>query len=511
MLEEKAIRGVPWTVLAYASTKLIGFFTMIALARLLRPSDFGLLAAATLVIATITWMGDFGLGSVLALRTDLDRAAMGTVLTLMLAFGAAIALLIAALAPLAALALNEHRVTLLIVALSVTVFLGALSWFYESLLLRELEFRSRFACLTLQGAVYALSTIPLAVAGAGVWSLVVGQVLAGAAFTALLLRVAPYRVRPGFDRDIARSVLGTGRGFVVQGGAAFLRRNIDYLSIARLLGSAPLGFYSMAFRLSETPFDAIAMPVTRVTFPGFARMRARQEDVRGLFLSVMRLVALVGCPVCVILSASARPFVQTVLGHKWLAMIPALAVLGIWGAVLQVEATIGWFLNSVGEVRVNGRIAWAVLVPLVPAAILAADFGSITTVSWVMTVSLVVTCIATVGAAARRAGLRVRDQWLALKPVLIASPVAWAAARAVESVSAGGISAPLSLLLSATAGLLAYLAVATLVEPGLLRQAARQLRRVVSRAPAVASAPAAPDPVAHTDFARPGAREMIDS
>jgi O-antigen/teichoic acid export membrane protein len=240
-------------------------------------------------------------------------------------------------------------------------------------------------------------------------------------------------------------------------------------------------------------------------------MRARQEDVRGLFLSVMRLVALVGCPVCVILSASATPFVQTVLGHKWLAMIPALAVLGIWGAVLQVEATIGWFLNSVGEVRVNGRIAWAVLVPLVPAAILAADFGSITTVSWVMTVSLVVTCIATVGAAARRAGLRVRDQWLALKPVLIASPVAWAAARAVESVSAGGISAPLSLLLSATAGLLAYLAVATLVEPGLLRQAARQLRRVVSRAPAVASAPAAPDPVAHTDFARPGAREMIDS
>jgi O-antigen/teichoic acid export membrane protein len=486
MLEAKAIRGVPWTVLAYVSTKVIGFVGTVVLARLLPPSDFGLLAAASLVIATVAWLGDFGLGSVLAMRPDLDERELGTVLTLMIAIGAGIAIVLAALAPVAAIVLGQPHVTGLVAALAATVFIGGIGWFYESILLRELAFRRRFVCLTLQSLLYAAAAIPLAALGAGVWSLVGGQLISVLGFTGALLVLSPYRVRPAYDGRVARDVLGTGRGFIAQGGAAFLRRNIDSLAIVRLIGSTPLGYYSMAFRLGETPFDAIAMPVTRVTFPGFARMHARGEDVRGSFLSVMRLVAIVGCAPCIILSGAAEPFVHAVFGPRWDSMIATLAVLGIWGAVLQAEATLGWFLNSVGEVQINGRVALWVLVPLVPAAALAAAFGTIVTVALVMTASLVATWIALVIVAERRVGVSVRDQWIALRPVIVACPISWVATRVAAELSFGHMAAGLSLAISAVVGTIAYVGVAMIVQPGLLGQVAGQMRRVIGRAPAVA-------------------------
>jgi hypothetical protein len=126
-----------------------------------------------------------------------------------------------------------------------------------------------------------------------------------------------------------------------------------------------------------------------------------------------------------------------------------------------------------------------VLVPLLPAVILAAHLGTITTVAWVMTASMVMTWVAVAIAADRRVGMSVRDQWHVLRPVLLACPVAWGATRGAAELTMGSTSALVSLAASSLAGLLAYLAVVALADPGLPRHALGQLRRVISRAPAI--------------------------
>jgi PST family polysaccharide transporter len=471
VLEEKAIRGVSWAVLEYGSTKVVTVVSTFVLARLLVPSDFGLVAAAWLVVGMLMLFGDFGLGSVMALRQDLGSRALGTVFSLMLATSVAVAALIVAAAPLGAEVLEEPRLTGIVDVLAVSVLLGSVSWFYESILLREIEMRRRFAGLAVRSLVFAGCSITLAALGAGVWSLVVGQVAAAAASSATFAWLAPYRVRPAFDRAVARDVFHTGWGFIAQGAAAFLRRSADTFAIARVLGSNALGLYSMAFRLGELPFEAVGMPVTRVTFPGFARMRARGEDVKNSFLSVLRLVALVACPLCVLLSAAAEPFVLALLGDKWLPMVGALTALGIWGAVLQVEGTIGWMFNSVGEVALNGIVAGVMLVPLIPGTLLAAHYGGITEVAWVMTASMVLTWLVLAVLADRRVAISLREQWRALRPVLIACPVTWAAARGVTEATSDAVPALISLIAATAAGSAAYLAVVALVEPGLPAQA----------------------------------------
>ena len=95
-MEERAVRGAPWTILAYAANKLVTVATTLALARLLTPEDFGIVALALLAVVAISFLRDLGLSGTLVVRQELDRQAQGTVLALMLIMGALLSVLLAA-------------------------------------------------------------------------------------------------------------------------------------------------------------------------------------------------------------------------------------------------------------------------------------------------------------------------------------------------------------------------------------------------------------------------------
>src|SRR3954449_10236714 len=103
-MDEKAVRGIPWTILTYGATKVTTVLTTVALARLLVPSDFGLFALATLGTGLLSIFNGNWLGATLIVRTDMDTRSRGTVLTLLVLSGALMAALLAACAPLAAAA-----------------------------------------------------------------------------------------------------------------------------------------------------------------------------------------------------------------------------------------------------------------------------------------------------------------------------------------------------------------------------------------------------------------------
>lgn len=481
MLEEKAIRGIPWTLLTYLGNRVLFLATTVVLARLLAPSDFGLLALALIVVGLISLLSGLGLGGALIVRQDLDERAQGTILTILLAAGAIFAALLALLSPFAAAVFDEPRLTAVMAVLSATVLVSGFNWFYETLLQRELEFRRRFACSIAQTASNSALAVLLAVLGAGIWSLVAGQVVGTLAYGIALIVLAPRRVRPAFDRTAAGEVIRAGQGFLLQGGTAFLAQNADYFAVGRLLGTGPLGFYYMAYRVSEVPYWAIADPVAKVTFPGFARMRHRGEDITGTFLSALRLVALVACPIGVLLSATAEPFTRAVFGEKWLAMIGPLAVLGVWTAVRSVEVTAAWLLNSVGQANLLALLSGMLLLPLVTSLLLAAELGGITAVAWVMLANVALAWAVIGFFVERRLGIRIIDQWRAIWPVAVACVATWAAASATVALTDDEV--PLVALASGVAaGAAAYLGVILVLQPSLLRTALILARRMLSAA-----------------------------
>lgn len=477
---------MPWTIASYALNKVITLLTTVALARLLSPGDFGLVAYAFLALLLLTIYRDLGVGSALIVRQPLQERDKSTTLTIILVVSIAGAVVIAALSPLIANLLGEPEMAGVLAALSLTLIFGAPAWFYDALFQRELEFRKRFLAMTVQNLVYAPVALLLAVLGAGVWSLVVGYIAGVIASAAAFLWLASHLIRPGFELERARAAIATGAGFMVQGGVAFIRQNVDYLAVGRVLGTVPLGFYSLAYRLTEVPYLGIADPVAKVTFPGFARMRARGEDVSGSFLTVLRLVALVTCPIGVILSGVADPFVEAVLGDKWLPMIGPLTVLGLWAALRSITGTTGWLLNSLGMAIPLGWVSVGIVLPLIPGVIVAAELGGTTEVAWVVLADTSIELVAISILAHRRTGISLARQWAAVRPVVLACPPTWATAHLVAQGTAGS-GAALSLAASVVAAVAIYLIILSLLEPGLLRQVVTQIGQTVRRAPAIAA------------------------
>lgn len=485
-MDEKAIRGVPWTIVSYGVSKLVNLVTTIVLARLLAPADFGLLALANLALNLLGFVKDLGLGGTLIVRHDLDRRAVGTVLTLLVVVSALLGALMAAVAPLLADFFNEPRLTGVLAVMSSLMLISGFSSFYEVILQRELEFKRRFAALIVQSVVVAGLAIPLAALGAGVWSLVVGQIAALLVFGIVCFALSPYRVRPAFDRTQVRELFAFGSGFLLQNVALFARQNADYVAVGRAFGAASVGFYSMAWRLADLTYSGVSDPVARVTFPGFARARSKGDDIRPAFLSVLRLVALVTCPIGILLSAAADPFTLAVFGERWEPMIGPLAVLGVWAAIRPAESTVNWLLNSIGAARPIGNYSVAVLAVLVPALAAAVTWGTPTTVALVLVADILASFVVVAFYCKRRAAIGYGELWRAVAPVALAAIPAWVAGRLVADALAG--SAPLiGLVASVAAGAAAFLAALTVGAPGVLAESVRQAGRTVGRGAAADS------------------------
>ncbi len=485
-MEDRAIRGVSWTLLSVGLNKVVTFATNIALARLLVPDDFGLFALAMQAGLFILIFRDLGLGAAIIVRRDFGDHEKAVVLTGMMLLGVLSAVLLVAVSPLVALVLDEPRLIDVLAAISITLVLGGVTWSYETIMQREMAFRERFIALFIQAVSYAVVSLALAANGAGVWALVGGSIATGVVGSVAFVALSPYRLPLRFDRAILKEALVSGRGFIAQGMLHLTRYNIDYLIVGRVLGSTPLGVYYLSFRLSELTTTAIADPVAKVTFPSFAAMRHEGQDVTRPYLATLRMIGLVCCLAGVTLSAAADPFTAAVLGPKWSAAVGPLTVLGIWAAVRPLEATTGWLLNSAGRAGLLAKLLGCMLLLIIPGFVLAAMFGNLTTVACVALADMLIAFPVTCYFAASRLGIRAADQWQALRPIAYAVVPTWVAGRLVANALQD--SRPVvALTASVAAAVLVYAATITLTERGALPEALRQIRRMTTRSGAVAS------------------------
>jgi O-antigen/teichoic acid export membrane protein len=226
----------------------------------------------------------------------------------------------------------------------------------------------------------------------------------------------------------------------------------------------------------------IAHPVAIVTFPSFAKSNSAGVDIRPPFLRVLGMIALVACPIGIIMSAAAEPFTRALFGPRWLPMIGPLTVMGLWAAVRQIDTTIGWLLNSLGRA---GAVAWLsvfVLPPLIGGCIFASQIGGLTAVAFVPLADTLLSAAIGSVLAKRFIQLTYRAQWRALRPALIASVPTWFVTRGIGQLL--GPTHPLvALPLAVLGGLLIYAGLVSLLDPGVLRETIAQAKRMLRQPP----------------------------
>ncbi|MBX5475099.1 MAG: oligosaccharide flippase family protein [Thermoleophilia bacterium] len=376
-LDRRIVRQSGWVAVSYGTRTALAAASMLALVRLLDPRAFGLVALATVFLAIMEHLQESGLGAAVIQRRDGIREAAGSAVAASAVSGVAAAGLVVAAAPLAARLLHAPGLTDVLRGLAPILAIRGLAVVPAALLERELDYRGNAQAQLAAGLAQPAVSIALAASGAGVWSLVGGQLGGTLVGTAVVWMVVPWRPDPrAASWRMVRSLVRYGR-FV--GGANIvnlLNDTLDNLTVGRLLGTRALGFYAVTWRLADMPSTVIGNSVGRVLFPVYSAFRSDRETVRRVYVQNLQRLALLSLPVSAVLAAGAEPIVRGLLGTAWLPVVWPLRILAVYGAVKALCAPSGEVFKGMGRPQlalVFGGVHTVLVVPVL--ILLTSRFG----------------------------------------------------------------------------------------------------------------------------------------
>jgi O-antigen/teichoic acid export membrane protein len=337
----------------------------IALARLLTPAEFGFYAIFSFVIGLGVTLSDLGLGAALVQRRDLDPAVtLGTTFTLNLALASVLAVGVVAAAPFVARWLDPAAdATAPLRCLAPLIVLASLRMPAAVLLERRLAYAPLALAETADTVVFYALAVGAALAGAGLWSFVLGALLARLANVLIVWSAAPVRPRPAWRPAELAPVLRFGLPF--QGSALIgIARDASMPTIVTAWsGVAAVGFLNWASTLAFQPLQLVTI-AGKVLFPALSRVQDDAARFARATERALNRIATVLYPAALLLLAGADPIVRLVYGEAWAPAIPAVRLFCITTLLGGTSTILVHALYGLGRADLVFRLSlgWAALV-----------------------------------------------------------------------------------------------------------------------------------------------------
>lgn len=382
-LGTKVAVGAAWTFTNVALRIVLTIGSTAILARLLTPEDFGLLAMSALVTEFAALLGNIGIVGILIQRKALRRLDMDTAFWITMAIDTALCLLVIAASFIASAVFKAPQVQNIIAVSSLAFIISGLSTVHLALISRTLRFREDFFIQAGSLVCRILASILLALAGFGVWSLVLASLIGQLTTLLLSYLIVPYFPRLRFNRSLLPEYARTSGSYLGGGIANYLMSNIDYMIVGRRFGPEALGYYQTAFSLPEELRNRLSAPLQRVLFPAYARLQNDLSAMQYGVLKSVRLLASITIPLGVGLAAVAEPMVHLLYGMQWLPVIPLLKILAIGGSI----RSIGSLTANIYYATNRPDLAFKISLAFLPVAALALTLGTqwgLEGVAWAM-------------------------------------------------------------------------------------------------------------------------------
>jgi O-antigen/teichoic acid export membrane protein len=422
-LDKSLVRGIAWTGAVRWFTQVLSWASTLIVARLLTPTDFGLVGMATVYLGLVQLVNEFGIGSAVVLVREMPEERRAGLGGLAVGLGFVFFAISAVAAHPIALFFKEPAVRNIIIALATTFIIAGFRVLPYALLARDLEFRRMSRIDGFEATLQALATVIFAAAGYRYWSLVLGSVVASLTSAALSLTARPHRI--GWPRDvrIMFEPMTLGYQVTVSRVAWYLYSNADFTIVGRVLGSRALGEYSLGWQLASIPVDKVSAVLGRVTLPVFARVQDDLVELRRYVKGLSQGIGLVTFPLSIGMALVANHFVLLLIGSHWREAILPLRLLSLYAGFRSLTTLFPQILISTGHAR---RAMWIsiTLALVLPLAFLAGTHWGTAgvAVAWMVAYPLLVIPLL-VAHTLRIIGLSGREYVGALWPAISATLV----------------------------------------------------------------------------------------
>ncbi len=340
-----------WMVAWRLVTRCLGLLSTLALARLLVPADFGLVAMATTFTAAIDSLSTLGVHDALLRRPDTGRTWYPTAFTLQAIRGILTAGVIAVGAQASSLWFNEPRLTSVLLLLAVLAFANGLENVGIVEFRRRLQFGMEFRLLFVPRILQFLVTIALAWMIQSYWALLVGIAVSGLSRLVMTYVIHPWR--PRLSLKHWRDLLGFSFWIWVTSIASLIWDRSDVFILGPVMGTGLLGVYLIAFEIAILPMSEVVAPAARALYAGLAVKRHQGSDIAGVTLPVIAALLTFVVPLSLGLSATSGYIVAGLLGSKWQAAQPMIATFAWLCCVSPIAGVCSTVLIAQGQLRRN--------------------------------------------------------------------------------------------------------------------------------------------------------------
>jgi O-antigen/teichoic acid export membrane protein len=361
-LKSRLIGGMIWLAATKVLGQSINWIITIAVLRLLSPQDYGLMGLAILFTGFLLLFNEFGFGAAIVQDAKLDGRQLANLRYAIFLINFTLFVLTLLGAPLVARYFNEPSLVAIVRALSAMFVINGVGAPSMFMLQREMAFRKKSQAEIVGSLAGGVMTLLGALAGFGVWSLVIGYLLQQLATNALYVVYCPLAIDFNVSLRHVRRFVNFGLQVAVGRLLWYGSSNADFMVVGRLLGTTQLGFYTMAFQFSSLPIEKIVSLVTQVAFPSFSALQEDPERLRHYYLKLVASVAFVTFPMFLGLFLVADVGVRLFLTAKWVPVIVPLKILCVVSCLRAIETLNAPLLLATARPRI---ILWNNLLQVV--------------------------------------------------------------------------------------------------------------------------------------------------
>lgn len=329
---------------------LLQLCSQIVLARLLFPSDFGLVAMVSPVIAFVS-IFSVGFGEAVVQRSELDQERVSALFWLATAMSIVVTLILMAAAPLTAFFYGDDRLTLLMIVVASYFPISALGGAQGALLTRQMKFGVITGIEVTTATLATVVTVFTAWLGWSYWSLAAGNIAAAVAGAALNWQFSDWRPsRPRYVPALAEDLKFGGNitGFNL---ATFLTQSGDNIIIGAMNGERALGLYDRSYRLVVMPIGQIIAPIGRVALPLLSRLVSDPAEYGKVFTVIVQVILLLTVPGMLTCVVYGPEIVNVLLGPRWTEAGVLLSWISVGGLTSGIQSPALWLFVSQGRMR----------------------------------------------------------------------------------------------------------------------------------------------------------------
>jgi len=341
--------ALKWSFLGEIASKAVTPVVFVVLARLLTPEDYGVVAAATMVISFSQIFWEAGMGkAIIQYRGDRTVAA-NTAFWINNALGLLVAgALVASSGLIADRIFHDPRVAPVLRVMALQVLLSASVSIHVALLQKDLNFRHLFWVRLATVAIPGIASIPLAWYGMGYWALVAGS-LAGQVFqVALLWKTSSWRPRFNFDREVARKLARFGGWVAATGLLAWFYLWVDSVVVGIYLGSHELGLYRTGNAFVMMIYGLLFGPLMPVLYSHLSAVSHDRARIQEMMIRVIRILTFLSLPLAAIIAANAGLISELVFGPKWQGIEMVIVAMALTHGLSWVVGANGEAYRAVG-------------------------------------------------------------------------------------------------------------------------------------------------------------------